>query len=149
MRLAAVCLSPLASLALLAACAGTPPPPTGATTALAPPAAADRLVQALAAEAVDVERRDDGLRLTTSSERFVRCLPVTVGGGDSRRVFVQVRERRGSLDIRLAGGEGGTTATWQGQWRGRYDNPVNNTSFEQACESTGALETLLLRALAA
>jgi hypothetical protein len=142
-----LCLLSCLSVLLLACTAG-PPPPSGTTTSLAPEAAADRLAEAATAAGVGVQRQADGMRLTTNSAQFVRCLAINVGGGDSRRVFTQVRERRGVLDVRLASAGATTEATWQGQWRGIYDNRVNNTTIEQPCTSTGALESLLARALA-
>jgi hypothetical protein len=69
-----------------------------------------------------------------------------VGGGDDRRVFTQVSERRGVVEIGFVG-DGRTTANWQTTFSGRYVNRVNNTTFERACSSTGALEALIVRAL--
>jgi len=139
-RLAA-CLLPL-----LAACQTTPPAPRSATTDLGPDAAQEQVAEFLADAGLAVERRADGLRVTTGSANFIECLPVTVHAGDDRRAFVQVSERRGVVDIRFAG-NGRTTATWQTQFTGRYRNRVNNTTFERECESTGRLERLVARAL--
>jgi hypothetical protein len=142
--------APLATL--LAACAGGPPPPTEATTALPPAAATERLEQALTAEGVDVARQPDGLRVTTSDPRFVRCLPVNVrdsSGDSSRNVFTQVSERRGVVDVRVASVGDQTRVTWQPRFTGRYHNRVNNSFFDQPCESTGELESLLAQAVAA
>jgi len=140
LRLAA-CLVPL-----LAACQTTPPPPSSATTDLGPDAAQEQVAEFLDDAGLAVERRADGLRVTTGSANFVECLPVMVNAGDERRVFTQVSERRGVVDIRFTG-NGRTTATWQTQFTGRYENRVNNTTFERACNSTGRLERLIARAL--
>jgi hypothetical protein len=131
---------------LIAGCETAPPPPLSVTTALAPEAASEQVAAALENAGLTVERTADGLRATTTSASFIRCLPVMVGGGDDRRVFTEVRERRGLVDVRFAG-NGRTTATWQTTYFGRYLNRVNNTPFEQPCESTGALERLIARAL--
>ena len=131
---------------LLAACQSTPPPPRSATTDLAPDAARERVAEALQQAGLAVEQRPDGLRVTTNQASFVDCPPVMVGGGDGRRVFTQVSERRGVVEIGFVG-NGRTTASWQTSFSGRYVNRVNNTTFEQACQSTGALEALIARAL--
>jgi len=131
---------------LLAACQATPPPPSSATTDLAPDAAQDQVAEALGEAGLAVDRTADGLRVTTRSAAFVECLPVMVNVGDGRRVFTQVDERQGVVDIRFAD-NGRTTATWQTNFTGRYQNRVNNTSFERPCESTGQLERLIVRAL--
>ncbi len=142
-----------ALLVLLAACQiGGPPPPASTTTALAPEASTSRLVDALEAAGLDVEQRPDGLRVTTDDPRFVRCLPVNVRGGSgdgSRKVFTQVSERRGVLDVRIVGGGERTQVSWQPRFTGRYRNRVNNTFFERPCESTGELERLLATTLSA
>jgi hypothetical protein len=136
---------------LLAACAGGPPPPTEATTTLAPAAATERLEQALAAEGIEVAPQPDGLRVTTNDPRFVRCLPVNVrdsSGDSSRNVFTQVSERRGVVDVQVASVGDQTRVTWQPRFTGRYHNRVNNSFFDQPCESTGELESLLAQAVA-
>lgn len=133
-------------LAVLLAACQTTPPPRSATTDLAPDAARERVAGALQQAGLAVEQRADGLRVTTNQASFVDCLPVMVGGGDDRRVFTQVSERRGVVDIGFVG-NGRTTASWQTSFSGRYANRVNNTTFEQACQSTGALEALIARAL--
>ena len=132
---------------LVAACATTPPPPTSATTDLAPDAARDRVALALGQAGLAVEQTTDGLRVTTSSAAFVQCQAVTVGGGDGRRLFTQVSDRRGVVDIGFAG-NGRTTATWQTSFTGRYMNQLNNMPFERPCRSTGNLEGLIARSLA-
>ena len=131
---------------LLTACQTTPPPPRSATSELAPDGARERVADALGGAGLSVEQTPDGLRATTRSARFVDCPPVTVSGGDERRLFTPVDERRGVVDIRFAG-NGRTTASWQTSFTGRYQNRVNNTSFERPCASTGQLEGMIARAL--
>jgi hypothetical protein len=137
-----------AAMLLLAACAGGPPPPLETTTSLAPDAAADRVAQALRAEGFTVEQSADGLTARTTVPRFAECLPVMVGAGDSRRIFTQAAERRSEAVVTFTEAGDQTRASWQTRFSGRYQNRANNTTFEQSCESTGALENLLVRALA-
>ncbi len=139
-------LAPLLAV-LFAACQPAPPLPRSATTDLAPDAARDRVAEALGQAGLTVQRTAAGLRATTSGPGFVECPPVMVSGGDDRRVFTQVSERRGVVEIGFAG-NGRTTATWQTSFSGRYANRVNNTTFERACQSTGELEALIVRSLA-
>jgi hypothetical protein len=133
-------------IGLLAACQPAPPLPRSTTTDLAPEAARDRVAEALGQAGLAVERTAAGLRATTSGAGFVDCPPVMVSGGDDRRVFTQVSERRGVAEVSFAG-NGRTTATWQTSYSGRYANRVNNTTFERACQSTGELEALIVRSL--
>jgi hypothetical protein len=136
---------------LLSACATTPPPPAGTTTSLGIDAAVERLAQSASAEGLTIERETDGVTVRTDNRQFINCRPVSVGGGGgegSRNVFTPVDERRATADVRLASVGGQTQATWQTSFTGRYRNRVNNTTFERACESTGALEALFVRSLA-
>jgi hypothetical protein len=133
---------------LLVACTSGPPPPLQTTTSLAPDAAAERVAQALQAEGFTVERGAGTLTARTTGPRFADCPPVMVGAGDSRRIFTQAAERRAEAVVSFTQTGGQTRASWQTRFSGRYLNRVNNTSFEQACQSTGALEDLLVRSLA-
>jgi hypothetical protein len=138
-----------ASLAwLLAACTSGPPPPLQTTTTLAPEAAAERVEQALRTEGFTVERDADTLTARTTGPRFAKCLPVMVGAGDSRRIFTQAAERRAEAVVSFTEAGGQTRVSWQTHFSGRYPNRANNTTFERACDSTGALEDLLVRSVA-
>jgi hypothetical protein len=138
----------LALAALAAACASAPPPPLQTTTSLTPEAAAERLTRSLQAEGFTIDRGAGTLTARTTVPRFADCPPVMVGAGDSRRVFTQVSERRSQAVVRFTEAGGQTQASWQTQFTGRYQNRVNNTTFERPCQSTGALENLLVRSLA-
>lgn len=133
------------AVVLVAACQTAPPPPTSTTTTLDPDAARERLATALGEAGLRVERTPDGLRATTTSSAFVRCLPVTVST-DERQSFTQVSDRTGVVDVRFVGNDR-TTATWQTTFTGRYLNRLTNTPFDRACDSSGQLEQLIVQTL--
>lgn len=134
---------------LLAGCQEGPPPPESAASAGSEQSVESRVEAALRSNGLTVEETANGLRATSTSDRFARCDAVEVGGGDSSsaRQFTPPESVSATADITFSPSGSGTEATWQTSYSGNYLNRENNEPFERPCEGTGALEDLLQKAV--
>lgn len=136
---------------LLAGCQAGPPPPLSASSPASIDTVRGNVAAALEREGFAIEQTADGLRATSDAERFTKCVPVLVGGAsgsDSSRKMVRVNERSAKALVRFTPSDGGTRADWDTSYSGRYFNIIRNDHFTRACEATGALEALLMAAVA-
>ncbi|MEZ5864459.1 MAG: hypothetical protein R3D25_10490 [Geminicoccaceae bacterium] len=134
---------------LLAGCQEGPPPPESAASAAPEQSVESRVEAALRSNGLTVEQTANGLRATSSSDRFARCDAVEVGGGDSSsaRQFTPPESVSATALVTFTPSGSGTAATWQTSYSGNYLNRESNESFERPCEGTGALEDLLQKAV--
>ena len=84
----------------------------------------------------------------TAAVDWAACPPVLVSAGDDRRRMASAGQRRASVRIDLAPGDGGTAVVVVAKFAASYRNPVSSYSFERACRSKGVVETRLLDAAA-
>lgn len=140
----------LASLvALLAGCQEGPPPPESASSAAPEQSVESRVEAALRSNGLTVEQTANGLRATSTSDRFARCDAVEVSGdtSSSSRQFTSPESVSATALVTFTPSAGGTQATWQTSYSGNYLNRESNEPFERPCEGTGALEDLLQSAV--
>ena len=82
----------------------------------------------------------------TAAVDWAACTPVLVGGGDNGRRMATAGQRRASVRIDLAPGDGGTTIVVAAMFAASYSNPRSGYNFERACRSKGTVEARLLDA---
>ncbi|MEZ5866953.1 MAG: hypothetical protein R3D25_23795, partial [Geminicoccaceae bacterium] len=115
---------------LLAGCQEGPPPPESAASAAPEQSVESRVEAALRSNGLTVEQTANGLRATSSSDRFARCDAVEVGGGDSgsSRQFTPPESVSATALVTFTPSGSGTAATWQTSYSGNYLNRESNES---------------------
>lgn len=94
------------------------------------------------------EGDDDVLRTRIAAVpvAWIRCRPMLLGDQEDRFRMVTARHKEGDVTVALTSTPPVTQVRVSPSYRATYRNPVNGTSFDAPCESSGVLERRLLDA---
>jgi hypothetical protein len=85
-------------------------------------------------------------RIDSVPVTWTRCRPMLLGDQEDRFRMVTARDREGEVTVALTSVPPVTQVRVTPRYRAAYRNPINGTSFDTPCESSGVLERRLLDA---